>query len=153
MTAKEYLNQAINLDKEIDAKIESLQALRALATKCTTTYSDMPGSPTRDVYKREKVLCKIVDLDNLIVEKIDKLVDFKREVYSVINRLDNRDYRTILELRYIHGKEWQHIADEMFYTERWITKLHGRALQELDRIIDFDKEFRKVPSSSYKNMI
>ena len=145
MTAKEYLNHAINLDKEIDAKIESLQALRELATKCTTTYSDMPHSPSRNVHKREEVICKIIDLDNLITEKIDELVDFKKDVYSVINRLPDRDYRTILEKRYIHGKEWQIIADEMHYTERWITKLHGRALQELDRMLDFDKEFRKVP--------
>ena len=40
MTAKEYLGQAYRLDQRIDAKLEQVSNLRALATKATATISD-----------------------------------------------------------------------------------------------------------------
>ena len=47
MNAKEYLKQAFYLDKRINSKLEQVESLNALATKATSTLSDMPKSPNR----------------------------------------------------------------------------------------------------------
>ena len=43
MTAKEYLGQAYRLDQRIDAKLEQVANLRALATKATARMNVLSG--------------------------------------------------------------------------------------------------------------
>ena len=51
MTVKEYLSQALNIDRSINSKLEQVASLHELATKATTLMSDMPGSPNRNIHK------------------------------------------------------------------------------------------------------
>ena len=75
MTSKEYLSQAYHLDKRIDSKIEQLKALNLLATKCTSTLSDMPKSQSISNFRLEDTVVKIVDLQEEINRDIDRLVE------------------------------------------------------------------------------
>ena len=63
----------------------------------------------------------------------------------MIGRLKNPNHQTVLISRYFKNESWEQIAADMFFTERWIYTLHGRALQELDDILT---EFSRVQSSS-----
>ena len=54
MNAKEYLSQAFKIDNDINSKLEQVAALRELATKATSTISDMPASPT-EIFTRWKM--------------------------------------------------------------------------------------------------
>lgn len=47
MTAKEYLSQARYLDMRIQSKLEQLESLNELATKCTSVITGMPTKPKR----------------------------------------------------------------------------------------------------------
>ena len=47
MTAKNYLGQAYRLDQRINSKIDQISSLNDLATKCTSTITDMPKNPNR----------------------------------------------------------------------------------------------------------
>ena len=38
----------------------------------------------------------------------------------------------LLELRYLEGKTWDEIAKAMDYDLRWIYRLHGKALKEIE---------------------
>jgi len=78
MTAKEYLGQAYRLDQRINSKLEQVMSLRDLATKATSTLSDVAPSGTRNVHRMEDIIVKIVDLENEINRDIDNLVDLKR---------------------------------------------------------------------------
>ena len=91
MTAKEYLSQARYLDGRINSKIQQVSVLNALATKCTSTLSDMPKSATPNHSSLEETICKIIDLENEINRDIDRLVDLKREITSVINGVSNTE--------------------------------------------------------------
>ena len=59
--AKEYLGQAYRIDQRINSKIEQVSALNNMATKATSTISDMPGSATRNIHRMEDVIVKIID--------------------------------------------------------------------------------------------
>ena len=47
MNAKEYLLQARYLDERITSKTQQIASLNDLATRCTTTFSDIPRNPNR----------------------------------------------------------------------------------------------------------
>ena len=128
MTAKEYLGQAYRLDQRINSKLEQVLSLRDLTTKATATMSDMPGGGSRNVYKMQDIIGKIIDLENEINADIDQLVDLKREMVAVIKAVENPEYQTLLELRYLCFKTWEQIAVYMGYESRYLHKLHQRAL-------------------------
>lgn len=129
MTTKEYLNQAYRLDQRIDAKIAQISSLNDLATKCTATLSDMPRNPNRGATTMADAVDKIVDLQREINRDIDRLVDLKREIVRVIKAVDNPEYQTILEKRYLCFMTWEQIAVDLGYDLRYLHKLHHRALE------------------------
>lgn len=132
MTNKERLNQAYHLDLRIESKLQQVESLRALAAKATTTYGAEPVSGTRDVHKREEIICKIVDLQAEINSDIDSLVDLKRELREMIEAVPNVSYRTILELRYLNFRTWEEIAVAMGYTLRNLRYMRDKAIESLD---------------------
>ena len=130
MTAKEYLNQAYRLDQRINSKLEQVASLRDLTTKATATMSDMPGG-SRNVYKMQDIIGKIIDLENEINADIDQLVDLKREMVSAIKAVEDPEYQTLLELRYLCFKTWEQIAVEMNYSIQHIYRLRDKALTQI----------------------
>ena len=136
MTAKEYMEQARYLDMQINSKIEQVRSLNELATRVTTVYSDMPHSPNRNTSRMEETIAKIIDLESEIDRDIDALVDLKREIMRVVTSIESAEYRTILEMRYLQFKKWEQIALQMSTDLRWVYRMHGRALNEVQKIIN-----------------
>jgi 3-methyladenine DNA glycosylase/8-oxoguanine DNA glycosylase len=129
MTAKAYLAQTYRIDQRINSKLEQLSSLRELSTKATTTFSDVPPSGTRNVHRMEDVICKIVTLEDEINAEIDRLVDLKRDIHAVIGEVQDPEYQTLLELRYLCFKTWEQIAVLMNYSTKYLFELHARALR------------------------
>lgn len=131
MTAKEYLSQAYRLDQRINSKIEQVTSLNDLATKCTSTLTGMPRNPNRASSTMADAVGKIIDLQNEINRDIDRLVDLKREIVTVIKAIENPEYQTLLEKRYLCFLTWEKIAVDMGYDLRWLYRIHKRALDEI----------------------
>lgn len=129
MTAKEYLGQAYRLDQRINSKLEQVLSLRDLTTKATATMSDMPGGGSRNVYKMQDIIAKIIDLENEINADIDQLVDLKREMVATIKSVTDPECQTLLELRFLCFKTWEQIAVEMSYSIQHIYRLRDKALK------------------------
>ena len=131
MTAKEYLSQAYRLDKRIDSKIEQLKSLNLLATKCTSTFQDMPKSQSISNSRLEDTVVKIVDLQEEINMDIDSLVDLKRDIVKTIKSVQNPEYQIILELRYLCFKTWEEIAVQMNCSIDNVFKIRKNALKSV----------------------
>ncbi|WP_443960751.1 DUF1492 domain-containing protein [Ruminococcus sp.] len=131
MTAKEYLSQAYRLDKRIDSKIEQFKSLNLLATKCTSTLSDMPKSQSISNSRLEDTVVKIVDLQEEINMDIDSLVDLKRDIVKTIKSVQNPEYQIILELRYLCFKTWEEIAVQMNCSIDNVFKIRKNALKSV----------------------
>jgi len=134
--AKEYLSQAYRIDQRINSKLEQVQSLRELATKATATLSDTPASGSRKVHSMSDIIDKMIDLENEINDDIDRLVDLKREIVAAIKRVENPEYQTLLELRYLCFKTWEHIAVQMGYSIQNAYKMHDRALMAVSVIVE-----------------
>ena len=131
MTAKEYLNQAYWLDRRIDSKLEQLSALRDMATKTTAVMDGEVVSHTRNVHSLQDVIAKIMDMQVEINTDIDALVDLKRDIMRTIKEIENPEYQTLLELRYLCFKRWEEISVMMNYNLRHIYRLHDEALEKV----------------------
>ena len=132
MNAKEYLKQAFYLDKRINSKLEQVESLNALATKATSTLSDMPKSPSRGTSKLEDTIVKIIDLQEEINRDIDKLVDLKKEIVRTIKKIEDKELQVVLEKRYLCFESWEKIAVEMNYSIQHIFRLHSKALKNIE---------------------
>ena len=131
MSTKDYLSQAYRIDQRINSKLAQVMSLRDLLGKATGTLSGAPKAATPNPHSMEDTIAKMVDLENEINEDIDVLVDLKAEIMRRIKRVENTEYQTILELRYLCFKRWEEIAVDMGYSLRRVYELHDCALEEI----------------------
>ena len=137
MTTKEYLAQAYRINQRINSKLEQIVSLRELATKATSTLSDTPPSGSRNAHSMEGIIVKMMELENEINADIDVLIDLKKEIMSIIKKINNPEQQTLLELRYLCFKTWEQIAVDMGYSIQNAYKVHDRALENI--IVQNDK--------------
>ena len=131
MNAKEYLSQAYRIDQRINSKLEQVMSLRDLLGKANVTLTGMPKTPTPNPHSMEDIIVKMVDLESEINDDIDTLVDLKAEIMRCIKHVDNPEYQTLLELRYLCFKHWENISADMGYSLRRIYELHNLALEQI----------------------
>jgi len=131
MTAQEYLGQAYRLDQRINSKLDQVAKLNELAMKCTYNLTGLPRNPNQGTSAMSDVIAKIVDLQAEINRDIDALVDLKRDMVRAIKAVDNTEYQTLLELRYLCFKTWEQIAVDMRYRVRNVHILHNKALNKV----------------------
>jgi hypothetical protein len=132
LSAKDYLSQAYRIDQRINSKIEQVQSLRELAEKATATLSDTTSKGSRNIHRMENIIAKMVDMETIINKDLNRLVDIKREIVTVVKCVTVPEFQTLLELRYLCYKTWEEIAVAMHYDIRHIYRLHGRALAEVE---------------------
>ena len=128
MTAKEYLGQAYRLDQRINSKLEQVSSLNELAKKVTTTLTGMPRNPNQATSMMPDAIAKIIVLQAEINGDIDRLVDLKRHMVMVIKAVNNPEYQTLLELRYLCFYTWEQIAVDMGYNVRHVYRIHDEAV-------------------------
>ena len=131
MNPKEYLSQARWLDLRINSKLQQVESLHNLATKATSTLSDVPHSGSRNVHRMEDIIHKIVALENEINGDIDQLVDLKRDITECIHSVEIMEYQSLLEKRYLCLMTWEQIAAETGCSVRNIYLMHGEALKKV----------------------
>ena len=131
MNAKDYLLQARYLDERITSKTQQIASLNDLATRCTSTFSDIPRNPNHGGSRLEDCIIKIIDLEDSLKKDIEKLVDLKREIMGVIKAVPNLEYQTLLEKRYLCFITWEQIAVDMNYSMQHIHRMHSSALKEI----------------------
>ena len=115
-------NHAISLKEIVEhLKMYGITAERHSINRGSSTMAD--------------VVVKIVDLQHEINDDIDRLVDLKREIITVIKSVTNVEYQIILEKRYLCFHTWEQIAVDMHYSGKWVKNLHERALEVVAGIL------------------
>lgn len=131
MDAKEYLSQARFLDARITCMTQQVARLNELAGRCTSTFSDMPKSVSTGKSRLEDCVIKIIDLEDSINNDIDRLVDLRKEIMTVIRAVPDMEYQILLEKRYLCFASWKQIATDMEYSIQHIHRMHGNALKQV----------------------
>ena len=133
MDTKQYLQQISRLDRMINNKLAEISQLRELAMSVSAVKNEERVQTTPNFDKIGTAYCKIEEMEEKLDKLIDEYVDKKNLIISQIDGIENETYYEILFARYIEKKTFEKIADEMTYSFRNVTRLHGRALQEFEK--------------------
>ena len=128
---KEYLNgyrKAVRRIRRVDEDLEELQEL-AKSVKATD-YSGMPhgGGTSKDLSDE---LARIDSLKRKLEREKEQGVESYISIEKCIGEVEDEEENDVLFYRYVKGLRWWEIAEKMECTERWVHKLHGRALNRL----------------------
>lgn len=136
MTAKEYLMQVRNLESKMKILKEEIDTLREMvvSTGAIQQGERVLSSGTQD--KMAETICKINEKECEWNDLMREFALVRANVIINIQKLNNPEYEQILYKRYCQSKKWEEIALEMNYTYQWVCKLHGRALLELDKVLN-----------------
>ena len=133
MDTKQYLQQISRLDRMINNKLSEISQLRELAMSVSAVKNEERVQTTPNFDKIGTAYCKIEAMEEKLDNLIDEFVDKKNLIISQIDEIENETYYEILFARYIEKKTFEKIADEMNYSFRNTTRLHGLALREFER--------------------
>ena len=127
MDTKQYLQQISRLDRMINNKLSEISQLRELAMSVSAVKNEERVQTTPNFDKIGTAYCKIEEMEEKLDKLIDEFVDKKNLIISQIDKIENETYYEILFARYIEKKTFEKIADEMNYSFRNTTRIHGRA--------------------------
>ena len=137
MDAKLYLKQVKKLDTKIKNKLIEKQQWRDIALNITAnTNGEKISSSGGSKSKMANAIEKCVDMESEINSLIDELIDAKSKVIKTIEQLDSATEYNVLHLRYIQFYTLQEIADKYRHEYGWATTVHGRALKNVQRILN-----------------
>ena len=127
-----YLEQARNINIQIDSKLEQVSSLRQLAIKASSTLSPVPPSGTPNPHRLEETIARMMDMEQEVDEAIDVLVELKADIMKAVSRVPDARERVVLELRYLAFKDWASIADTLGLHIRQVYRLHDEALKHIE---------------------
>lgn len=137
MKALEYLKQIGIMDARINARLEELESLQALATKVTASMGGERVQSSGSQQKMADCVVKIVEMKQEINEAVDRYVDYKREAMALIESCCDADCIKLLHKRYFLQMTWESIAVELNFTYQWVSGgLHQRALSQVQEGLD-----------------
>ena len=145
MKAKEFLNQVEKLDKLIGNKMIEKEQWKSIAMGVTSGaetvmihgVAHLPDKvqSSGNPQKMADAVARYVDIEAEITEIIDRLIDTKQEVISVIEKLNAIEY-DLLHKVYIQHQTLRDVAIACERTYSWVTTVHGRALKNVQIILD-----------------
>lgn len=135
MRAKDFLRQVYKLDRMVENKLAEKRQWQEIAAGATPQTTGERVQSSGNPQRMADAISRYIDIEQEIDECIDKLVDTKREVIGVIEQLNATEY-DVLHKMYIQGYSLQDVADMKGRSYSWMTSTHGRALQNVQRIID-----------------
>lgn len=134
MTAKEYLQEYKALTDRIKVLQETIEQLRTEAESVSINLDGMPKGKNRND-RMERLAVKLAEYESEMSEEMSAAWAKRMDIIRTIGMLDHR-HQLLLHKRYIEDMRWEQIAYEMHITWRHCHRIHGRALTELEKIIN-----------------
>lgn len=132
MSIKDELKQYRFKMMRVDEALEEYERFKTRAEKMTAVFSGV-ASHTNKI--SDKVGDNVVVMADIEKEYHKRWQDAEMERIALIDKIRCVDepYRTILFMKYVQNKNFEFIATEIGYSYKQILRLHGQALQLLDK--------------------
>lgn len=129
MTVKEYLGQGYRLEHRIKMHKTEIEEMRELSMSISSPGFEEHYKGSKNVEAPfERFLIKIMELEQIQADMLERLLCFKQELISVINAVPNKDERIVLYYRYLKNFTWGRIGMELGADESTVRRWHNRAL-------------------------
>lgn len=134
--AKMLLQDFRKLNRLVQEKTERLAALMESATRATSSFEAERISGTGDRSRVESLMIRKIDLERQLDGSIDELNAQRYHIQNAIDRIEDPDQRSLLDMRYIDGKRWLFIMDRLHIGETTSRRVHHAALEAFMRAYD-----------------
>lgn len=135
--AKRYLRTIRGIDKDINRRLAEIDHLkRDLTTMGSMDYAkDKVQAPAKNGANYERIIDKLVDLEQEVMKEIDALIDLRREAAALIQMVQDPAERDVLHYYYVEGLTWEQTAEAAHISDRHVYRVHGRALISFDEVL------------------
>ena len=133
--AQEYLEQVDKLNAMIENKMAEVAQWRDVALGITSHSEGERVQSSGSQQKMADAINRVIDLQGEINSMIDRLIELKQEIIRTIEMLNATEY-DVLHKRYIQDMTFDEIGAAKRKSKSWATTVHGRALQNLNKILD-----------------
>ena len=134
--AQIFLERVELFDAIVQNKLVERKQWKDIALGITASTEGERVQSTGANNKMASAVERFVDIEREIDELVDKLVDTKKEVIQTIERLDRAMEYKLLHLRYIQYVPLKEIADRWGWEYTNVTTMHGRALRNVQKILE-----------------
>jgi RNase H-fold protein (predicted Holliday junction resolvase) len=134
--AQIFLEQVEKLDARITNKLIEKHQWKEIALGITASMDGERVQSSGAKSKMANAVERLVDAEAEIDGLVDELIDTKKKVIQTIERLESATEYKLLHLRYIQYVPLKNIADEWNVEYTTITTTHGRALKNVQRILE-----------------
>lgn len=138
MKAVDFLKRASSCNNLIDAYNLELSGIRSLSAKIENIKYNFvnEGNVEDDVKKLEGSIYSIIELEEMITNELVNYIKVKKEIYRVINMVEDSTEKALLIMRYVNFLKWETISYSMNYSEQHVYRLHKKALKSVDSILE-----------------
>lgn len=138
--AKRFLRGYKALILRRDSLLREIERLRESITGTTVALKEdvVSGGGASD--RMGATVAQIVDAEEALKPALDEIGREVSRIMAAIESVPDEMQKTVLTLRYIEGLDWVTIAEKMNYSEARTYVIHGRALVEINRWLEWKKE-------------
>lgn len=134
--AQVFLERVQMIAEIIPCKLIERQQYKDLALSITANMDGERVQSAGPKSKMEEAVVKCELAEEEILNAVIRLIEEKNKRTSILEQLDTPIQYKILHMKYIQGMEFVDIADELKMEYTNVTTIHGRALAQIQRLME-----------------
>ena len=131
-----FLERVEMLDTIIENKLIEQRQWKDLALSITANMGGEKVQASGSQSKMADAVIACVAMESEIADAVDRLIAEKKKVVQTIEKLYSPTEYRILHLRYIQHISLTDIAEKLNREYSWVTTTHGRALKNVQKLIE-----------------
>lgn len=147
--AKEFLKQIREIDGDIENLLADVERWKLIAYGTTAGGQTIKINGIEHAMDRVQssgsqqrmadAICEYVDIEAENKRELIALKNKRKEIMDVIRMLQY-DKRNVIHKRYVQDKSFDEISLACNKSRSWVTSIHGRALQDVQNILEERKK-------------
>jgi len=129
VTREEFVSIPLT-DLKIRILQQSIATLRITATSLSAPLGGDRVQTSGATDRVGRIVAEIADAELEMDREIQHLAQLRLEAIQLVDGLPDPD-QSVMRLRYIVGKHWEDVADEIGYDLRYTYRIGKRAIQRL----------------------
>ena len=134
--AQIFLERVEKIEAIIENKLIEQMRWKEIATNISANMDGEKVQASGSTSKIADAIIKCVSMEEEIAECVESLIKEKNNVVRVLEMLYSPTEYKILHMRYIQYISLTDIADRLDRDYTWVTTTHGRALKNVQKILE-----------------
>lgn len=147
-TVREWLNEYLETEKEIDSNIERLEHLVAKMTGTSAqVLTGMPRASSSSTDRMAEMVANKTELEEEIRAAVSLQSIKRQKIEGILRKLSKVEERSVIRMRYFDRAEWKEVQEMLFGSkpdfedrydtyERRMHKYHRSALENIAKWIN-----------------